>query len=428
MTLAAGVRLGPYEVGELLGAGGMAEVYRAHDPRLRRDVAIKVVLTDGAPDAGRLRRFEDEARAVAALSHPNVLTVFDVGASGGRPYLVLELLEGESLRQRLERGVVPLRQAVEIAIGVCRGLEAAHARGVVHCDLKPENVFLTADGRVKILDFGIAQLTRSNGTDPVDDDTKPGLVMGTLSYLSPEIARGLSPDGRADLFSLGAVLYEMLAGRRAFPGSTAADTIAAVLHGDPSPARTAFGPVPAVLDRLVRRCLHKDPAERFHSAHDLALALEAVLDRPLPGAGGPDEGGEGEPYPGLSSFTEADAGRFFGRESEVSGAVEPAAAPAAARGDRPLGGGEDVLRPRRHRRRAAHGLGGDRVHARPRADAGAGAGAGAAPGRRPRGAAPARALRGRRGRARPSRPLAPGLRGDRGHRGPVRGALHVEPA
>ena len=285
MPLAAGVRLGPYEIAELLGAGGMAEVYRAHDPRLARDVAIKVVLTDGdlAPD--RLRRFEDEARAVAALSHPNVLTVFDVGAREGRPYLVLELLEGESLRQRLQRGPMPLRSAVELAIEVCHGLEAAHARSVVHCDLKPDNLFLTVDGRVKILDFGIARLTRPNGCDPADTDTQPGLVMGTVGYVSPEQARGLVPDGRADLFALGAILYEALSGRRAFAGASAADTIAAVLHDDPAPLRAAIGPVPSMLDRVVRRCLHKDRDERFHSAHDLALALEAVLDRPMPGSG-----------------------------------------------------------------------------------------------------------------------------------------------
>ena len=317
MPLAAGVRLGPYEVGELLGAGGMAEVYRAHDPRLGRDVAIKVVLTDGAPAPDRLRRFEDEARAVAALSHPNVLTVFDVGSCEGRPYLVLELLEGETLRQRLERGAMPLRSAVELAIEVCHGLEAAHARSVVHCDLKPDNLFLTADGRVKILDFGIARLTRPSGRDPADTDTKPGLLMGTVGYVSPEQARGLVPDGRADVFALGAILYEALSGRRAFGGASAADTIAAVLHDDPPPLRVALGPVPSMLDRVVRRCLHKDPGERFHSAHDLALALETVLDRPLPGGGPVSDEEERSPYPGLRAFTEADAGRFFGREAEV---------------------------------------------------------------------------------------------------------------
>ncbi len=315
MAVAAGSRLGPYEIVERLGAGGMAEVYRAHDSRLGRDVAVKVVLTETAADEERLRQFEREARAIAALSHPAVTTVFDVGSHQGRPYIVLELLEGESLRQRLDRGPLSLREAVEAAIEVCGGLEAAHARGIVHCDLKPENLFLTVDGRVKILDFGIARLART-GRDPAATDTAPQLLMGTLAYLSPEQARGFVPDPRADLFALGAVLYEMLCGRRAFTAPSVADTIAAILHDDPPPARTAFGPVPAVLDRIVRRCLHKDPAERFHSAHDLALALEAVLDRPLPGSSRPDEHGERQPYPGLSAFTEADAPRFFGRESE----------------------------------------------------------------------------------------------------------------
>jgi WD40 repeat protein len=318
MTLAAGVRLGPYEIRELLGTGGMAEVYRAHDPRLGRDVAVKMVLTEGTPDPERLRRFEREARAVAALSHPNVLTVYDVGAAGGRPYLVLELLQGESLRHRLERGPVPLRQAVEIAVEVCRGLEAAHEQGLVHCDLKPENLFLTSDGRVKILDFGIARLTHGHAGDAARTDTSPHLLMGTMGYLAPEQARGQAPDGRADLFALGAILYEMLSGRRAFSGASQADTLAAILYEDPAPPRTAFGPLPAVVDRIVRRCLHKSPDERFHSAHDLAFALEAVLDRPLPWAGGFDETEERDPYPGLAAFTEADAGRFFGRDAEVT--------------------------------------------------------------------------------------------------------------
>ncbi len=240
-----------------------------------------------------------------------------MGSCEGRPYLVLELLEGETLRQRLERGAMPLRSAVELAIEVCHGLEAAHARSVVHCDLKPDNLFLTADGRVKILDFGIARLTRPTGRDPADTDTKPGLLMGTVGYVSPEQARGLVPDGRADVFALGAILYEALSGRRAFGGASAADTIAAVLHDDPPPLRVALGPVPSMLDRVVRRCLHKDPGERFHSAHDLALALESVLDRPLPGGGTVSDEEERSPYPGLRAFTEADAGRFFGREAEV---------------------------------------------------------------------------------------------------------------
>ena len=322
MPLSAGTRLGPYEVLGLLGAGGMGEVYRAHDPRLGRDVALKVILTEGEPSAERLKRFEDEARAVARLTHPNVLSVFDVGAHDGRPYVVFELLEGETLRQRLRSGPLPLRSAVEAAVQVCRGLQAAHARGILHRDLKPENLFLTSDGFVKILDFGLAKLTRGDGApapggESAPTATVPGVVMGTPGYLSPEQARGIEADARSDIFALGAVLYEALSGRRAFSGATAAETISAILHEDPPPVRTASGPLPGPVERVVRRCLAKEPGDRFHSAHDLAFALEAVLDRPAaaPLVGG--DGGTTSPYPGLGSFTEADAGRFFGREGEV---------------------------------------------------------------------------------------------------------------
>jgi Tol biopolymer transport system component len=266
----------------------MGEVYRARDPRLGREVAIKVVLGAETPGAARLRRFEDEARAVAALSHPNVLTVHDVGAHEGRPFLVLELLEGETLRERLERGPLPASRAGEVASEVCRGLEAAHARGLVHRDLKPENIFLTGDGRVKILDFGVAKLTRGEADsglpgpappDEKDTRTAPGTILGTIGYLSPEQARGRGAEARSDLFALGAVLYEMLSGRPAFSGETPADTLAAVLEHDPPPVTTATSRIPRGLARVVRRCLAKDPEERFRSAHDLALALEAVQDQ-----------------------------------------------------------------------------------------------------------------------------------------------------
>ena len=224
----------------------MGEVYRAHDPRLGRDVALKVILTEGEPSAERLKRFEDEARAVARLTHPNVLSVFDVGACDGRPYVVFELLEGETLHQRLRRGPLPLRSAVETAIQACRGLQAAHARGILHRDLKPENLFLTSDGFVKILDFGLAKLTRGDGAEAGAGRTQTvaGVVMGTPAYLSPEQARGMEADPRSDLFALGAILYEALSGRRAFSGATAAETISAILHEDPPPVRTASGPLP----------------------------------------------------------------------------------------------------------------------------------------------------------------------------------------
>jgi eukaryotic-like serine/threonine-protein kinase len=318
MPLAAGTAVGPYEILDLVGAGGMGAVYRARDPRLGREVAIKVISTEGAPSAERLRRFEAEARAVAALSHPNVLAVFDVGALDGAPYLVFELLEGETLRARLRTGPLALRSAVETVVQVCRGLQAAHGRGIVHRDLKPENLFLTSGGFVKILDFGLAKLTRGDGASAVAERTQTvaGVVMGTPAYLSPEQARGLEADARSDIFALGAILYEALSGRRAFEGATAADTISAILHDDPPPVRTMSGPVPVAVERVVRRCLAKEREDRFDSAHDLALALEAVLDRPMVAAAGEAAEARG-PYPGLSSFTEADAGRFFGREREV---------------------------------------------------------------------------------------------------------------
>jgi Tol biopolymer transport system component len=282
----------------------MGEVYCARDPRLGRQVAIKVVAADGEPDRDRFRRFEDEARAVAALSHPNVLTLHDIGSHEGRPYLVLELLEGETLQQRLERGPLPLRQAVEVAVDICRGLDAAHARGLVHRDLKPGNVFLTSHGGVKILDFGLAKLTRGDvesglsgavaqgGNDTV---TAAGIVVGTLGYLSPEQARGLGADGRSDLFALGAVLYEMVSGRRAFSGQTPADTLSAVLNAEPPPLTSPSGPVPPALERVVRECLAKDPEQRFHSAHDLALALETVLDQATSGRAETDPGDDAHP-------------------------------------------------------------------------------------------------------------------------------------
>lgn len=279
--LGAGTRLGPYELLELLGAGGMGEVYRAHDPRLGRDVALKVLAPGPGMTEERLRRFEQEARAAGALSHPNLVSVFDTGRHDGAPYLVFELLEGASLRARLGAGALPLRKVIDYGVQVAQGLAAAHDKGIVHRDLKPENIFVTADGRIKILDFGLAKLrpeldpdtTRANGTTPEETLTKDGLVFGTAAYMSPEQVRGKPADARSDVFSLGAVVYEMLSGRPAFNGDTAAETMAAILKTDP-PALSA---VPAGLDALVRRCLEKDTAERFQSARDVAFALPAVV-------------------------------------------------------------------------------------------------------------------------------------------------------
>jgi Tol biopolymer transport system component len=283
MALVAGSRLGPYEVLSPIGAGGMGEVYRARDPRLGREVALKVLPADHASDPERLRRFEQEARAVAALNHPHILAVFDVGSEGGVAYIVFELLEGQTLRRRLERGPLPARKAADYAVQICRGLSAAHARGIVHRDLKPENLFLTQEGQVKILDFGLATLRPPQAAERIDSlsptqsaPTAAGAVLGTLGYMSPEQVRGQPADARSDLFVLGAILYEMLSGRRAFRGETAADTDAAILKQEAPEIVGGDGPVPPGLERVVRRCLEKDPEERFQSARDVAFALEAL--------------------------------------------------------------------------------------------------------------------------------------------------------
>ena len=278
-----GTRLGPYEITGQLGAGGMGVVYRARDPRLGRDVAIKVLPAEVAADPERLRRFEQEARAVAALSHPNVLAVHDVGCHEGAPYLVEELLDGESLRERLGRERLAWRRAVEIAAAVADGLAAAHGRGIVHRDLKPENLFVTREGLVKILDFGLARrepeedlahaTTLSSGGA---DATLPGTVLGTVGYMAPEQVRGEPADSRSDIFALGCVLFEMLTGSRAFARGSAAETMAAILADPvPEPSHLGSGCAPE-LDRLVARCLAKLPGERFQSASDLAYSLRAA--------------------------------------------------------------------------------------------------------------------------------------------------------
>jgi len=281
MSLAPGSKLGPYEIVAPLGAGGMGEVYRARDPRLGREVAIKILPAGSAGDAERLRRFEQEARATAALNHPNILAVFDIGSQEDSPYIVSELLEGETLRGRLTGGPLPVRKAVDYALQMVRGLAAAHDHGIFHRDLKPENIFVTRDGHVKILDFGLAKLTMPEPTAPgmsaqatLDSVTGRGVLLGTLGYMSPEQCRGGAIDARSDLFSFGAVLYEMLSGRRAFRGDTTADTISSILREEP-PDLTATGrDVPPMLERIVHHCLEKDTAARFQSARDIAFALE----------------------------------------------------------------------------------------------------------------------------------------------------------
>jgi serine/threonine protein kinase len=277
VALAEGTRLGPYRVGPLIGAGGMGEVYRARDERLGREVAVKVVSSGAAPDPEVLRRFEQEARAASALNHPGILSVFDLGVHEGLPYVVCELLEGQTLRDLLRGGALPQRRAVDIGVQVAQALAAAHDKGIVHRDLKPENLFVIRDGRVKILDFGLAKLVRrqtpgqdaTGSIQPDEVGTRPGTVMGTVGYMSPEQVRGNVTDHRSDIFSFGAVLYEMIGGHRAFRGASAVETMSAILKEDPPE-------LAAVADRLVRRCLEKAPERRFQSASDLAFALEAL--------------------------------------------------------------------------------------------------------------------------------------------------------
>jgi serine/threonine-protein kinase len=279
MPLDAGSRLGPYEIVAPLGAGGMGEVYRARDPRLGRDVAVKVLPEAASTNPDRLRRFEQEARAVAALSHPNVLAIFDIGV-GDVPFLVTELLEGETLRALLERGPLVPQRTIELALQTVAGLAAAHARGVVHRDLKPENIFISADGRAKILDFGLAKHVGLMGADECSvtrPQTTVGTVLGTLGYMAPEQVRGFEADPRADIFACGAIIFEMLTGHRAFHGPSPADTISAVLNHPAS--ALIFGPTtPPGLAAVVRRCLEKDAGKRFQSARELAVALESISD------------------------------------------------------------------------------------------------------------------------------------------------------
>ncbi|MGH9499802.1 MAG: protein kinase domain-containing protein [Terriglobales bacterium] len=279
--LNSGAKLGPYEVTGTLGAGGMGEVYRARDARLSRDVAIKVLPAAFSRDPERLRRFEQEARATAALNHPNILAIFDIGTHEESLYVVTELLEGETLRQRILSGPVPPRKATDYGLQIARGLAAAHDQGITHRDLKPENVFLTKDGRIKILDFGLAKLSQPGknalgaDTPTLASQTEPGLVLGTVGYMSPEQVRGKAADPRSDIFSLGAILYEMVSGKRAFQGDTAADTMSAILKAEPPPLADTQPSIPPGLARIAEHCLEKDAANRFQSARDVAFALEA---------------------------------------------------------------------------------------------------------------------------------------------------------
>jgi len=274
MALAPGTRLGPYEIVAPLGAGGMGEVYRARDPRLDREVAIKVLPEAFTADAERMRRFTQEAKAAGSLQHPNIVTVFDVGAEGGVAYVVQELVPGGSLRDRLGRGALPLREVLRVTSGIAAGLSAAHEKGIVHRDLKPENVAIAAEGRPQVLDFGLARVVR-----PLEESagsaqaTSAGMVIGTVGYMAPEQVRGETADARSDLFAVGTMLHEMLSGSRPFSRSSAIETLHAILTEEPPPLPSG---VPPAVARVVTRCLEKDPRLRFQSARDLAFTLDLI--------------------------------------------------------------------------------------------------------------------------------------------------------
>ncbi len=283
------IRIGPYEIVGRIGAGGMGEVWKAHDTRLGRDVAIKVLPATFASDPERLKRFETEARSVSALNHPNILTVHDLGNHDGSPFLVMELLEGETLRERMGGKPMPPRKAVEIGLQVAQGLAAAHGKGIIHRDLKPENIFITHEGHTKILDFGLARIRSDEGLgggaengSTVALGTRPGMVLGTVGYMAPEQVRGEEVGPAADMFSFGCVLFEMLTGRRAFQGDSAVAILNEILTRDPMEEGSSLEGVPLGLGKIVERCLEKKPGDRFHSAHDLAFALEAAS---MPGSG-----------------------------------------------------------------------------------------------------------------------------------------------
>jgi hypothetical protein len=289
MSFAPDTQLGPYKIISLVGSGGMGEVYRARDTRLLRDVALKVLPSSFTNDPDRVRRFEQEARAVAALNHPNIVSVHDVGASGGVHYFVSELLEGETLRQRITPSGMPPRRAVELAIQLASGLAAAHEQNVIHRDLKPENIFITRNGRLKILDFGLAKLRhRPGATEGIDGatrtETEVGQVMGTVGYMSPEQVKGEAADYRSDIFSFGSILYEMLNGQRAFKRNTSAETMTAILNEETPEFTDHTGAIAPALERIVRHCMEKQPEQRFQSAHDIAFALESLSGISQPAA------------------------------------------------------------------------------------------------------------------------------------------------
>lgn len=280
MPFAVDTQLGPYKIVSLIGAGGMGEVYRAHDTRLRRNVAIKVLHESFTAETDRLRRFEQEARAIAALNHPNIVSVFDVGVADKIHYIVTELIEGETLRQRIPPQGMNTRKAIELGVQLANGLAAAHDQGIAHRDLKPENILVTKDGRLKILDFGLAKLRTSEAQiDTLDEataHTTAGMVLGTVGYMAPEQVRGEPADHLSDIFSFGSILYEMISGQRAFKRSTNAETMTAILNEEPPELSSRIGMIAPALERIVRHCMEKQPRQRFQSARDIAFDLESV--------------------------------------------------------------------------------------------------------------------------------------------------------
>jgi serine/threonine protein kinase len=326
MALTAGTKLGPYEIVAPLGAGGMGEVYRARDTRLNRDVAVKVLPAAFSRDPNRLRRFQHEAQASAALNHPNILAIHDFGQHDGSPYIVSEFLEGETLRERLRSGALPVRKAIDYALQITRGLSAAHEKAIVHRDLKPENVFLTKDGRIKILDFGLAKLTQpetDSESPTVTAQTDPGVVMGTVGYMSPEQVKGQVADHRSDLFSFGAIFYEMLCGRRAFHGETSVETMSAILKEDPPDLCVTNRNLSPALEHFVHHCLEKNREERFQAARDVVYDLEGVSAVSTDSAAVRTR----ETFrlgklliPALAALVTAVAGYLVGRQSETKSA------------------------------------------------------------------------------------------------------------
>ncbi len=370
MPLAAGARLGPYEILDLVGAGGMGEVYRARDPRLGRDVAVKVLPAEVGADPERLRRFEQEARAVAALNHPNILTVFDIGTHEGTPYVVMELLQGETLREMTSRRAPTQRQVLSFLVQAAQGLEAAHAKGIVHRDVKPENVFVTTDGRVKVLDFGLAKvaarLTSESGEATESSPTDAGLVVGTVGYMSPEQVRGLAVDPRTDVFSFGVVLYELLGGKHPFRRETT------VGDADGDPGGDAGGAVDGGAGDSAGGVGDRASVPGEGAGGEVRLGARragGAGGRPggAGGVGGASGGGGAEPVPGPRELHGEGRGPLLRPGGRDQGPLAAPAEPQAPGGDRPLGDGQDVLRARGCRSRPARGLGRRRARRRGRA-------------------------------------------------------------